>query len=339
MQTLRSLRNRAGWLLAAAFLLPVPTFAAGSEITRDNVVIVLDASGSMADKMPGGRQVKMDAAKSALKQVLQQLSPDIQVGLLVFSGANVPNEWVYPLGPRDDARLVQAIDQPRPQGSTPLGAFLKKGADRLLQERDRQLGYGTFRLLVVTDGEAQDQELVRRHTPEIVARGITVDVIGVAMSQRHTLATHVHSYRAANDPGSLRRAIADVFAEVGSRTTDAASDEAFAALGSIPEGVALAAIQALSTSGNQPIGERPSASTAAQRPSTAQAPATAQPPPAPPQPQPQPAPASPPPTPGPGGPPKVLVLIGGLLGGLLCFGIPVLFVLAWVVRATRRSRR
>ena len=65
------------------------------------------------------------------------------------------------------------------------------------------------------------------------------------MNQRHTLATKVHSYRAANDPQSLQRALAEVFAEVGGRTTDTADAEAFALLDPIPEGVALAAIQAL----------------------------------------------------------------------------------------------
>ena len=98
--------------------------------------------------------------------------------------------------------------------------------------------FADFEFIILDDASTDD-------TPEIIARGITVDVIGVAMNQRHTLATQVHSYRAANDPNSLRRAIADVFAEVGSRTTDTASDEAFAVLKSIPDGVALAAIQGL----------------------------------------------------------------------------------------------
>lgn len=223
----------------------------------DNVVIVLDASGSMSGTMPGGRVVKMDAAKAALKQVLQQLPVTTQVGLLVFSGSNIESEWVYPLGPRDEARLTRAIDRPRPNGGTPLGAYIKKGADRLLEERARQFGYGTFRLLIVTDGEAQDQELVQSFTPEVMARGITVDVIGVAMSTRHTLATRAHSYRAANDASSLRRAIAEVFAEVGGVAQDTAGGDAFELLAPLPDAVAMAAIQALAVSGNHPIGERP----------------------------------------------------------------------------------
>jgi uncharacterized protein YegL len=235
-------------------------FAASSSaegVYHDNVVIVLDASGSMDEQMSGTRVMKMDAAKSALKEVLRQVPDSTNIGLLVFSGKNVRNDWVYPLGSRDDAELMRAIDLPRPGGKTPLGAYIKKGADRLLAERAEQFGYGTYRLLIVTDGEAQDQQLVSRYTPEVIARGITVDVIGVDMKRAHTLATKVHSYRSANDPASLKTAVAEVFAEVGGSDSDAASEESFAALASIPDEVASAMLDALSGSGNHPIGERP----------------------------------------------------------------------------------
>lgn len=222
----------------------------------DNVVIILDASGSMSGNLPGSGQNKMEAAKTALKEVLKQVPKDTRIGLLVFSGANIEkdNDWVYPLGPRDDARLMAAIDLPRPGQGTPLGAYIKKGADRLLEERAKQFGYGTSRLLIVTDGEANDPSLVNRFTPEVIARGITVDVIGVAMNTRHTLATKVHSYRPANDLSALRKAVADVFAEVGGDKSDVAAVEAFELLKPLRQEVAAAMIKALSTSGNQPIG-------------------------------------------------------------------------------------
>ncbi len=103
----------------------------------------------------------------------------------------------------------------------------------------------------------EDRRLVDKYTPEVVARGITVDVIGVDMSGTHTLATKVHSYRSAADPSSLKKAVAEVFAEVSSDGTDAAQAEAFDLLASIPGDLAAAMVKALSTSGNYPIGERP----------------------------------------------------------------------------------
>lgn len=220
---------------------------------HDNVVIVLDASGSMQGELRGA-VVKMDAAKSALKEVLSTVPASTHVGLLVFSARNLKDDWVYPLGPRDDDRLMRAIDLPMPNRGTPLGAYIKKGADRLLEERKRQYGYGSYRLLVVTDGEAGDRDLVERYTPEVISRGITMDVIGVGMKSRHTLATMAHSYRAADDPASLKRAIAEVFAEVSSTGDDGGIEEAFELLEPIPVEMASAIVQALATSGNHPIG-------------------------------------------------------------------------------------
>jgi hypothetical protein len=229
---------------------------AQDDVYRDNVVIVLDASGSMSYKMSGTNITKMDAAKTALRAVVDQIPPTTRIGILVFSAGNVKNDWIYPLGIRDDAKLIAAINLPIPQAGTPLGRFMKFAANRLLEERQKQLGYGSFRLLVVTDGEASDPEAVNQYTPEIIARGLTVDVIGVDMKQDHTLATMVHSYRRADDPDSLTRAVADVFAEVN--TAGGATDtvDEFEILEGLPVEMASAMVASLSTSGNTPIGEQ-----------------------------------------------------------------------------------
>ena len=231
----------------------------GQEVYSDNVVIVLDGSGSMKEPMRSGGMAKMAAAKQALHAVLSQLPGTTQVGLLVFS-ASTRKDWLYPLGPQDAKRLEAAIDSIRPGGGTPLGEYIKKGADRLLQQRAKQFGYGSYRLLIVTDGEAQDERLVDRHAGEVMARGITIDVIGVRMKTDHPLATKVHSYRRANDPASLTQAIADVMAEVsGTDTSDAAGENAFGVLAAVPPEIAQAMVQSLATSGNHPIGEAPRA--------------------------------------------------------------------------------
>ena len=250
----RKLSWMAGFtLLAAGF----PSQSTWAQEARDYVVIVLDASGSMKQGLSGTGTDKMTAAKAALKEVLQKVPQSTHIGLLVFSAANVRNDWVYPLGPRHEAELMRAIDLPVPNSGTPLGAYIKKGADRLLEERAKQFGYGTYRLLIVTDGEAQDQELVDRYTPELIARGVTVDVIGVGMKKTHTLARKVHSYRAANDPASLRRALSEVFAEVSSTGSDVAQADAFDLIAPIPNSVAMAMLQAVSTAPNHPLGTRP----------------------------------------------------------------------------------
>ena len=341
------MKTRLSLVLAALALAGVAAgfHPARSQEFHDNVVILLDASGSMEETLAGTRTRKMDAAKTALKTVLAQVPANTHIGLLVFSSSNVKDHWVYPLGPREDAALTRAIELPDPAGNTPLGRYLKLAGDRLLEERARQFGYGTYRLLVVTDGEAQDQNLVDRFAPEIMARGLTLDVIGVGMKQDHTLARKSHSYRRANDPASLQRAVAEVLAEVSRPRSDAAGAEAFELLAPIPTEVAAAAIQALSTSGNDPIGTRP-----AERRRTATGPGPSPSATAPSAPPSATTPAAPPPpaatVPSPAPPPASTGGIGGFirwivatLAGSVFFLVVLLALLMALVRRLKRGGR
>jgi hypothetical protein len=244
----------SGWLSALLIgLWAVPLGLAEVQVT-DSVVVVVDASGSMGSVMAGTRRDRMSVAKDALKQVLGQIPDTTDIGILVFPTGN----WVYPLGPRKESMLVGAIDSIQSGGGTPLGDYMKQGADALLKARKEQFGYGTCRLLVVTDGEAGDQKKVESFTPDIISRGITIDVIGVEMASRHTLATKVHSYRNADNPESLRQAITEVFAEVAAGDASKGGENAFELIADLPEATASAMLKSLSTSGNEPIGERPS---------------------------------------------------------------------------------
>jgi len=245
--------NQLGALLGAvlAGLWAAPLGQAQVQVT-DNVVVVVDASGSMG--APMGGSTRMSVAKNALKQVLDQIPDTTHVGILVFPRGN----WVYPLGPRKESMLAGAIDSIQSGGGTPLGEYMKRGSDVLLNARRKQFGYGTYRLLVVTDGEAGDARQVEAYTPDIISRGITIDCIGVEMASRHTLATKVHSYRNANDPESLKQAISEVFAEVASGDAGPGGENAFELIADLPEATASAMLKSLSTSGNQPIGEAPS---------------------------------------------------------------------------------
>ena len=213
----------------------------------DNVIVVVDASGSMGTPM-GGTD-RMSVAREALKQVLGQVPESTHIGVLVFPRG----DWVYPLGSRVEQRLNNAIDSIRSGGGTPLGSYMKRGADALLEARKKQFGYGTYRLLVVTDGEANDRNLVEGYTPDIISRGITIDVIGVDMESEHTLATKVHTYRSADNPDSLRQAITEVFAEVSSADTGQTDEDAFELIADLPKQTASEMLKSLSTTGNDPI--------------------------------------------------------------------------------------
>ena len=235
-------------LLLSLFIFGVQICNADDDIHKDNIVVILDASGSMQDKFSGDRtKSKMEAAKAALQEVLSKIPDDTQIGLLVFSGANIQNDWVYPLGPKDTQKLIAAIHLPRPSGNTPLGKYIRIGANRLLDQREKQYNYGNYRLLVVTDGEASDADKVKHYTPEILNRQIRIDVIGVDMKTDHMLAKVVDSYRKADNPGELVAAVSQILAETGDTGTDVGGEDAFEYIAPLSSEIAADLIQRLTT--------------------------------------------------------------------------------------------
>jgi hypothetical protein len=241
--------------ILALFFMGITLHAQGqSEVLTNNVVVVWDGSGSMAENFGGA--VKMDAAKLALKATLTKLPKETKVGVVCFNNSRDP--WIYPIGNVDSNRLIKAINPVKPSGATPLGAFMKVGADVLLRERTKQFGYGTYRLLVVTDGEATDSDIMEKYAPEIVSRGIVMDVIGVGMKNDHSLKRYANSYQAANDAKKLSEAVKNVLGEV-SRNSGNEQAEDFGIIQGIPDKMAKGIIDSFSKASkmNYPIGEKP----------------------------------------------------------------------------------
>ena len=215
------------WLVLLLCVLGSPSVRtyAGS---NDYVVIVLDDSGSMREIMKRDRRSRIDAAKSSLTQVIEQISPETNVGLLLLNGAKANNHWYIPVGEVNRQDAIKKIKSLQAGGGTPLGDALRIASDELLALRSKKI-YGTYRLIVVTDGEATDQALLDQYLPDILSRGIIIDAIGVDMRGNHSLATKVHSYRKADDQASLSNAIQEIMAERNA-TDQAGGQEDFAML-------------------------------------------------------------------------------------------------------------
>jgi hypothetical protein len=238
-------KNCQVYLVAIAAFLSAATANAG-----DNVVIVLDDSGSMNERMGGGVR-RIDAAKSAIVQVLRQFPDDTKLGLMLLNGDRTKEHWAIPLEHLSVVQATRKVESVKADGGTPLGDRIREGADALLRLREKQL-YGSYRLLIVTDGEASDKLLLELYLPDVLARGLIVDAIGVDMKKNHSLATRVHSYRRADDAAALSKAIEEVFAEkidTGSSNTQAD----FALLEAIDDQTAKEALGALSKPNNSAI--------------------------------------------------------------------------------------
>lgn len=259
-----------------------------SDASDSVVVVLLDDSGSMREQMRSdqGREPRMSVAKTALARVVKQLPEQTQFGLLLMNGARERGGWMIPLGSLNRSSALAQIENVRPDGGTPLGRSMKTAMDELLALRGK-IPYGDYRLLVVTDGEATDRSVLEAYLPDMLARGVVVDVIGVDMKSEHSLATKAHSYRKANDAASFAKALNEIFAESNSAGSSDNALADFDLIAGLPDEFATESLKALTSASNNQIGEaRPNAiaaapstiDSAASSPASSSGPVAAQPP-------------------------------------------------------------
>lgn len=140
-------------LVPAAILLPAAPSAAAEESVP--VMVVLDASGSMMqDDAPG---LRIDAAKSAVKNLIGAVPDSARMGLMVYgtgtdSAASskaagcADIRTLAPVGAVDKAALTTAVDGIKATGYTPVGASLRAASEALGDVR------GPRSIILVSDG-------------------------------------------------------------------------------------------------------------------------------------------------------------------------------------------
>jgi hypothetical protein len=236
---------------------------AGSVRADDNIVIVFDTSGSMGEYMRTAKATRMKATQDALVSVLSKVPDTTKVGVLTFNG------WIYDLQAVDRAKLEAAIRGTSPGGGTPLYEHIKKGADRLLEERAKQLNVGSYKLIVATDGAADSDHLNQDGKfadgsfkpgclKDIIGRGITVDAIGLDMRGDHPLKTQINgTYMTGDNPGNIQQSLQKSVAEVGFDGKDGAGQVSFDEIAALPDNFCKDAIRGLTEFRNYPIGDKP----------------------------------------------------------------------------------
>ena len=236
--------------IIAILAMLLPSTVLGAHL---NVVVVLDGSGSMGSRFSRSQDKisKMDAAKQSLIQVLSDLPEDTNLGIICFS-SNV-NGWLVKPGPVNKSDLKTSIMSIKDGGGTPLGKYMKEGANALLELRAKQKS-GIYKLIIITDGESSDDvitPLTGRYG--ILSKGLKIEAIGVDMSTSHTLATSI-PYCSAGNEDELKVAVKKVLAE---STGAKDHSEDYDLIAPIPPEIALAALQALTEYDNTPVGVKP----------------------------------------------------------------------------------
>ena len=202
--------------LALALTLGAPAaLADDGELT--NVLIVLDASGSMAGKMGG--QPKMQLAQRVVKDLVDNMPAEMNVGLIVY-GSKSPKEKrdckdidvLAPVRRVDPQSIDAALARVSPHGMTPIGASLERAAEQL-----KGLP-GQSTIVLVSDGTEtceSDPCAVAREVKESTGIDVKVHVVGldVGSGERGTLECVAKggggTYYPVGDEKGLRQALSE----------------------------------------------------------------------------------------------------------------------------------
>ncbi|OGM96661.1 MAG: hypothetical protein A3B86_04755 [Candidatus Yanofskybacteria bacterium RIFCSPHIGHO2_02_FULL_38_22b] len=190
---------------------------ATASLTR-NFYFVFDGSGSMGYSLSGscvGDQrfsTRLDGAKWAGKEFVTKVPSDVNLGLYVFDGYG--EREVLSLGSGNQAKFLREVDNIRAGGGTPLGSAVRLGTEKLVEQYKRQLGYGEYRLVVVTDGQADNEIEAANAYLNSIRFNIPIYAIGLCIENNHPLRQYALSYRAADSAEDLRRGLEETLAEL-----------------------------------------------------------------------------------------------------------------------------
>jgi len=178
-----------------------------------NIYIVLDGSGSMQQSACSGGEPKIRAAKRALLEFVKAVPANANVGMVAFDRRGTSERT--PLGVVNYDTVTRNITSVDVGGGTPLSAAIKIAYEKLTEQAKKQLGYGDYHLVVVTDGDATNGFEPDKVLTKILAESpVVVHTIGFCIDTRHSLNQPGRTiYNTAQDYESLRQGLQSVLAE------------------------------------------------------------------------------------------------------------------------------
>lgn len=154
-----------------------------------NVLIILDASGSMANTLNG--ETMMDIAKRELTLFIDQLPDNVNIGLRIYGEENASNggkcsatKLYHPIAADNKNAIKTTIDGIKPGGWTPIAESLKQSAEdfsNYLSDTNTNFIYLISDGVETCDGNPENEvEKLRNSTIEPIVNviGFNVDMTG-----------------------------------------------------------------------------------------------------------------------------------------------------------------
>jgi len=218
------------------FLVPAILFVCSLVFSQaqaaSNVLFILDASGSMAQKF--GDQTKMQAAKDVFKSLLSDLPKDANVGLELYGHHGNKDcsviEVMDPVAPLDAAAIQANVDKLTPQkGATPIAASLEQGAEALKSV------HGDKAIVLISDGKETCGGDPATVAKKLSAKGINITThvvgLGVKDEEKAQLASIAVAgggkYYSTNNAEQLKQSLAEIKEEVVKKDSKIIFDEEF----------------------------------------------------------------------------------------------------------------
>ena len=185
-------------------LATLPSPALAEDVLAKNYLVILDDSGSMSGQ-------KIADAKGAMEIFCRSVPAQANLGLSTFRGDCAVK---VPLGLNNRPAFLEAVKMAKASESTPLCQAITKAYAELNLQRQKQLGYGEYHLVIVTDGASTDgdpRQLVNdinRSSPVII------HTIGFQIGLDHSLNQPGKVlYQSAQNKGELTKMLDNVLAE------------------------------------------------------------------------------------------------------------------------------
>jgi Ca-activated chloride channel family protein len=228
-------------LLGLLCSLLLPSVHAQTVAEPARVIIVFDASGSMAGEVEG--RAKIDIAKEVVSGIVSGIAPEVELGLMAYGhrrkGDCEDIELLVPPAAATSVRILSAISKLKPIGKTPLTASVIQAAGFLKYTESKAS------VILVSDGEETCDMDPCAAALELEATGIdfTCHVVGFDIKSGQSsglecLAKQTGGlYLSANNADSLTNALQEAVKQVMKPSSILVVEPKLASGGEIIDGV------------------------------------------------------------------------------------------------------